>query len=119
MRGADDDHVFGDDGCGMKPDVAVHQIHILIVVELQIDDAVLAEAGDKSSGLRVERDQAVAGRHVQDSRVPSVGPIRQAAPGEPARRRVAARAFVLAVHPPHLAGCRVKRDDGATRARPW
>ena len=116
VRGADDDHVFGDDGCGMEPDVAVNQIHVLIVVELQIDDAVLAEAGYKSSRLRVKSDEAVSRRHVQNSGVPSVGPVREAAPGQPPRRRVATRAFVLAVHPQHLAGCRVERDDRAPRA---
>ena len=33
------------DGRRVQPDLAVDEIHVLIVVELQIDDAVGAEAG--------------------------------------------------------------------------
>ena len=53
-------------GVACKPDLAGDQIDLLIVVKLQIDDAVVAEAGDGSAGLGVERDQAVAGRDVKN-----------------------------------------------------
>ena len=45
MRRSDDDHISGHHGRRMKPDFAGDRIDLLIVVELQIDDAVLAEAG--------------------------------------------------------------------------
>ena len=44
----------------------VAEIHLLVVVFLQIDDAVRAERADRHAGARVERNQAVARRHVQD-----------------------------------------------------
>ena len=47
MRRADDDHVAADDGCCVQPDLAVDEIHLLIVVELQIDHAVGAEAAGR------------------------------------------------------------------------
>ena len=117
MRGADDDDVPRDDRRGMQADVGRHQIHRLIVVQLQIDDAVVAETSRRAPGLRVERDQAIAGSDVEDSRLVAVGPVGEAASGQPPRRGVAARAFVLAVHPQHLAGGGVERHDRAPRAR--
>ena len=47
---------------------------------------------------------------------PAAGPVGEAAARELPRRRLAALAFVLAVHPHHLAGDGVERDDGAARA---
>ena len=67
-------------------------------------------------GLRVERDEPVARRDVEDSLIAPVGPVREAAAGQRTRRRGAALAFVLAMHPRLRAGRRVERDDGATRA---
>ena len=99
----------------MQSDFAGDQVEVLIDLQLQIDDAVLAEARDGRAGLRIERDQPVAGRDVEDPRLPAVAPVREAAARQLPRRRRAARAFVLAVHPEHLAGRGVERDDGA----PW
>ena len=83
---------------------------------LQVDDAVRAEAGDRLTGSRVERDEPVPGRHVEDALLFAVGPVRQAAAGELSRRRLTARALVLAVHPQHFAGRGVERDHRAPRA---
>ena len=58
VRGADDDRVAGDDRRGVQADLAGDEVHDLIVVLLQIDDAALAEARDRNAGLRVERDRA-------------------------------------------------------------
>ena len=116
VRGADDDGVPGDDRCGVQTNLAGDEVHDLIVVLLQIDDAVLAEARDRNAGLGIERDQPIAGRDVENPLVAAVGPVRQAAAGELAGRRLAARAFALAVHPHLLAGCRVERDDRPPRA---
>ena len=100
----------------VQTDVAGDQVHVLIVLELQIDDAVLAERGDRRAGLRVERLHAVARRDVDDPRRPSVRPVREAAARELTRRFLAALALVFAVHPLHLAGRGIERDDRAARA---
>ena len=77
----------------------------------------LPKPGDRDAGLRVERDHLVAGRDVDDARCsrPS-GQYDEAAARQLPRRRLAALAFVLAVHPQHLAGAGVERDDRAARA---
>ena len=119
VRGADDDDVLGDDRRRVQTDFTRHRIDFLVVVHFQIDDAVLAEPFDRHARLRVERDHAVAGRHVHDPRILSssaVGPVREPASRELTRRRLAALPLVLAVHPQQLAGGRVERDDGAARA---
>ena len=87
MRGADDDDVAGDRRRGMQPDLARHRIDLLIVVLLQVDDAVVAEPRDAHAGLRVQRDELIAGRDVEDALLFAVGPVREAAARELARRR--------------------------------
>ena len=80
----------------------------------EIDGAVGAEAGNWNAGPRVEREHPVTRGHVQDALVAAaVGPVRQAASGELARRRLTASAFVLGVHPQHFAGPGVEIDIGA------
>ena len=66
----------------MQPDLTGDQIHVLIVVQLQIDDAALAEARHGNAGLRVERDETISGRDVEDALFTAVGPISQPATGE-------------------------------------
>src|SRR3954466_11190069 len=84
---------------------------------LQIDDAVLAEAGDRRAVVRVERDEAVAGRDVDDTIVPTaVGPVGETASGELARRDAGAFPFAQAVRPDQLAGLPVERNHGSPRA---
>ena len=100
----------------MQADFAGDQIDFLVVIFFQIDDAVLAEARDGRAGLGVERDQPVAGRDVEDALFLAVGPISEAAAGKLARRGLAALAFVLAMHPEHLAGGGIQRDHGAARS---
>ena len=64
-RRADDDHVLGDGRRRVEADLAGLQIDLLALADdgadLHVDDAVGAEAGDRHAGLRVERDQAIAG----------------------------------------------------------
>ena len=81
VRGADDHDVLGDDGSCMQSDFAVDQIDFLIVILLQIDDAILSEGRYRCAGLGVERDETVSGRDVENSLLSSVGPVSQAAPG--------------------------------------
>ena len=65
---------FDDERRRVQADFAGDEIHLLVVFQLQIDDAVLAEAVHRLAGLRVERDHLVAGRDVDDAllAVPSV-----------------------------------------------
>ena len=108
--GADDHDVPGHDRRGVEADFGAGDVEVLIEPELQIDDAVLAEARHGIAGLRVQRDETVARRHVEDPLVfLSVAPVREAAARQLPRRRRTARAFVLAVHPQQLAGRGVER----------
>ena len=115
--GADDHDVVGDHRRGMQPDLAVHRIDDLVVVQLQVDNAVAAEARRGHARLGIERDETIAGRHVQDALLAAVGPVGETAARQLARRRRAARAFLLAVHPELLAGCRgrARRRRGGCR----
>src|SRR5262245_3527958 len=77
MGGPDDDHILHDNRCGMKADVTGDRIHLLIVFELQVDDAAFAERGDALTGLRIERDHLISGRDIDDSSGTTIGPVRQ------------------------------------------
>ena len=98
-----------------RPTGASVEIDCLIEVLLQIDDAVRAEAGHRLSGFRVERDEPIAGRDVENPLLFAVGPIRQPAARELPRRGRPRCAFMLAMHPQQLAGAGVEGDDGAAR----
>ncbi len=89
----------------------------LMAPGLQIDDALVAERGDRLAGLRVQRDEPVAGRVIEDPLVAAaVGPVGDAASRELARRQAGALALAQAVRPDQLAGLRVERDHRASRA---
>src|SRR4029079_8250852 len=66
-RRTDEDGVADDGRRGVEADLPGLQIDRLAVAvddaDLEIDDAVLAEALHRHAGLRVERDHAVAGSH--------------------------------------------------------
>ena len=119
MRGAHHNHVADHERRGVEPDVAAVRVDLLVEVFLQVHDAVVAERVDGNAGLRVERDHAIAGGHVEDALVCAVRarPPRHAATGSLASARTAARAFVLAVQPLHFARCGIERDHRAARAR--
>ena len=89
MRRADDDHVFRYRGCGVQSDFAGDRVDLLIVIQLQVEHAAVAEAGNGRAGFGVERDQPVAGRDVEDAFFLSVGPVSQTAAGELPGRRLA------------------------------
>ena len=114
--GAHDDHVPGDGGRGVQPDFARDRIDVLVVVQLEVDDAVLAEAGDRPPGPGRQGDQPVARRDVQDALVAAVAPVGQPASRQPPRRRLAARSLVEAVGPQQLARAGVERRHRAARA---
>ena len=117
VRGADDDGVLRDDGRRVEADFAGHRVHHLIVVLLQIDDAVGAEIPHQLARHRVQGHELVARRHVEHAAIVlAVGPVGEAAARELARRGFAPGPFVLLVHPQHLAGRGVEPDDRAARA---
>ena len=78
----------------------------------------MPEGCDRRAGLRVQGDQAVARRYIEDTFVSvlygSIGPIRKSAPGKLARSVATALAFVLAVHPELFAGGRIQRHHRAS-----
>src|ERR1041385_756319 len=117
-RRADDDHVATHDRRALESDLAGREVGRdgLVDVGLEIDGPVRAEARDSRARLRVERDEAIARRDVEDSLLASVSPIREAAPGELSRRGRSALALVLPVNPFLSAGCGVERDDRAIRS---
>ena len=116
-RGADEHDVLRHHRGRLQADLAGHQIDVLIDLALQVHGAVLSEAGDGHAVLRVERDQAVAGRHVEDPLLRAVGPVGEAAPGELARRVGGAGSLVLAVRPEQLARDRIQGYGRAARSR--
>ena len=117
VGGANHDHVLGDDRRGMQADLGVLEIDALLVeARLQVDDAASTERGDAGAGLGVERHHLVTGRHVDDAFFLAVAPVGQAATRQLARRGFTALALFEAVHPLHLARCRVQRHGGAAGA---
>ncbi len=108
MRSADDHDVFGDDGPGVQTNFAGDRIEHLVVVLLEIEDAVLAEPAHRNAGLRVERDELIAERHHENALVAfSIGPVRHAAARQQARGRGRALALIDAEHPQQFARRRV------------
>jgi hypothetical protein len=57
----------------MKADRRGRQIDLLIEVLFQIDDAVGSEAVDRLTALRIERDERVSRRDVEDPLLAAVG----------------------------------------------
>ena len=104
MRRADDHHVLGDERRGMQADLAGHEVDLLIVVELEIDHAAFAEAGNGLAGLGVQRDQPVARRDIENPLFLAVGPISHAMAGKLPRRVGAAHPFIFAMDPEKFAG---------------
>ncbi len=116
VRGADDHRVSCDDRRGVQANLAFDGVDDLIVVLLQIDNAILAEARDRNAGLCIERDEPVAGRDVENPFLTAIGPVREAASRELARRLRTALPFALAMHPHLLARRRIESDDGPAGA---
>src|SRR5256885_10212882 len=104
VSGADNDHIFRNDRSRVQSDFARDEIDLLIVIEFQIDHAVPAETRHRGSCLCSQSDEAVAWRHVQNSLLTPVCPVRQAASRQLPWGIAAAWSFALAVSPQKLAG---------------
>src|SRR5689334_11003493 len=117
-RRADDDHVAPHHRRALKSDLAGYEVghDRLIDVRLEVDGAVGAKARDSRAALGVECDQPIARCDIENSFFAPVGPIREAAPGELARRGGPSLAFVLAMDPLLRARRRIQCDDGAIRS---
>ena len=100
-RGADHDDVARDDGRALKADLARRDVgeNFLIDVGLEVNRAIGPERRNQIARLRVEREQPVAGRDVENPFVAAVGPIGESAAGKLTRRCGAARAFIFLVRP--------------------
>src|SRR5690606_15429535 len=88
----------------------------LVEILLQIDFAVVAETLDTLAVRRVERDQLVARRHIENPLFLAVRPIGQATPGKLTGGGCTALALALAIDPHQFARRAVERHDTATRA---
>src|SRR6516164_4018003 len=102
----------------MDADLSGFEVDLLALAEhrapLQIDDAGLAERVDHRAVLRVELDETVASRDINHAFVaPAVGPVRDAAAGQLARRDGGPVAFTVAVGPDQLARLPIERDHGS------
>src|SRR5262245_18612684 len=120
-RGSDDDHITGDGWRGMHADFTALEIDLLVDAahdtDLQIDRAVVAERGEKRPRLRVQLDEAVAGRNEYDAVVaPAIAPVRKAAPRQLPWRKPGSLALTKTLRPNQLTRLRVQGHDGAARA---
>ena len=106
MRGTDYDHVTYYQWRCIEADVAAIRIDFLIEVLLEIDHAVVAKRRHWFAGVGVERNHAIARRHIKNALVTAIGtlPPRQTTASALTRTSSAAFAFVFAVHPFHFTG---------------
>jgi hypothetical protein len=104
VRRTDDDGISGNHWSRMQADIGGLKIESLVIIELQIDDAVLSEGLNGRTGLGIEGDQTIAGRHIKDPLlVSSIGPIGQPATRQVPRRIVSTPSLTLAMHPNEFA----------------
>ena len=80
MRRTNDDRVARDDGRGVEADVGGREVDLLVQAQLEVDDAVVAEAWHLAARRGIERDHAVAGGDVDDPLRLAVGSIRKPPP---------------------------------------
>ncbi len=117
-RRADDDEVLEDQRGRARPEVRSVELDRLVETELHVDDAVLTEAADGPSRLRVEGDEVESRADDEDALVAlAVGPVGDPTAGVLPWRRLASRTLVEAVGPQGLGGAGVDRDDIAAGAR--
>ena len=113
-KGSADNHgVFGHDWRRVQPDLAGRDVgeNRLIIVELEINDAILPEAGHRHASFSIQADQPVTWSDIEDSFFLSIGPIRKPTTGELSWRGCTTGAFVFSVHPEQFAGGGVKGDS--------
>src|SRR6185295_9170487 len=117
-RGADDDDVSHHRRWRGQRKIAFLRCPGLLESFPEINDAVAAEGGDWTTGFRIELNELVAERDVDEPIVTAaVGPVRQTASARATiRRSTAARSFVLVKRPERLAGGGIGCDDVPRRS---
>ena len=84
----------------MQPDVrSGSQIDFLIVIEAQINNAVVSKTGTILPGLGIEADHAVSRGHIENPLLFAVRPVGWATTREQPGRGSSPRPFQLFVHP--------------------
>src|SRR5437867_5888707 len=116
MCSTDNDRVPCDDWCRMEPDLPGFRIDLLVIVQLQIHNAVLTKTWDGNSVLRIQCNQTVPRSHIENALFLAVAPISQATARELPRTLLTTRAFAFAVHPYQLSSACVQRDHISTRS---
>src|SRR5947208_2529060 len=97
----------------------MHWVEVLVVIPLEIDYALLAEALNQIPRFCVQGDHAVSRRHEDDALIRAVGarPPGQTAPGAPPGSELASLTFVHLIHPENLTRARVQRHNRTRTAR--
>ncbi len=116
VGGANNDHVLGHTGRGVQADIVVELAELLIVVQLQVEHALVAEVRIAPTRLGVQRHQLIADGDIEDAFLGPVGPIGHAVAGQLARGLLGPRALFDPVHPQKLAGGGVQSDHVAACA---
>ena len=127
-RCPDNHRVAGHGGGRLNPDFASLQVgrpfavvvpvrDRLVIVELQVHNAVFSERRNAHAGLGIQANQPEAGRHIKNAFVHAFRPIRQPAPRKLSRGRAAALAFVFAVNPQQFSALWIHRDHRPPRSR--
>ena len=105
MRGAHDDDITGDRWGTVPPNLTRQRVDDLVVVQLEVDDAVDPERRHGPTRLGLQRDELIADGHNVDTRVTlAVGPIADAAARHTANRVAGPLSLIDAVEPQQLAG---------------
>ena len=109
-RRADDDDIADDGRRGVHANFSSLEIDLRADAfhdaHFQIEDAAVGERCDERAVFRIQLDETITGRHVDDAIVSSsVGPVRHAAPRQLPRRHGRALALAQAMCPVHFA-CR-------------
>ena len=115
LRRPDDDDVLHNDRWRRRPDGAGSGSRSVEVI-VEIDNAFQPESRIGQPGLRIERDQIVAGGDVDDAPLGAVGPVRHTAVVL-TWRGLSSSALVVAPHPARLARLGIDRDHVALGSR--
>ncbi len=100
----------------MQTDLGAQRIDLLVVILLEIDDSGFAKGRYRISRLRIQRDQTITGRDVENAFLFAICPVREAAARKLTGSRGATRAFVLSMKPEKLAGSGIEGHNVAARS---
>src|SRR4051794_2391752 len=118
MRGPDYDNISGHQWRGVQAHDGPDGVDILVVIELEIDDALVPEAFDQMPGFGIQRDHAITRSDEDDALIRAIAarPVRYASACALAGRELTALTLIHLVHPKHLTGASIERDHGSGAA---